>query len=71
MMITTIAIIVTNFHTVTAGLSGESIITIGPVTCACSGSAPDAFVATSRSVATLCFLALVFCRVERPVWKLK
>jgi hypothetical protein len=53
----------TNFHTVTAGLSGESITTIGPITCLCFGSAPD--------VATLRFVAQVLCCAEHPVWQLK
>jgi hypothetical protein len=65
MMMTTTITTVINFHTVTAGLSGESITTIGPITCFCSGSAPDAFVATLR------FVPLVLCCAERPVWKLK
>jgi hypothetical protein len=51
-----------NVHTVTAGLSGESVTRIGPITCFCIGSASDAFVSTP------CFVALVLCRVKRPVW---
>jgi hypothetical protein len=58
-------IIVINCHTVTAGLSGESTITIGPITCLCFGSASDAFVAAPR------FVAPVLCRLERLVWQLK
>jgi hypothetical protein len=50
---------------VTAGLSGESVTTTGPITFFCFGSAPDAF------FATLCFVALVLCCVECPVWELK
>jgi hypothetical protein len=67
MMISTTKIITTttNFHTVMAGLSGESITTIGPITCFCFGSAPDSFVATLR------FVILVLCCAERPVWQLK
>jgi hypothetical protein len=54
-----------NVHTVAAGLSGESVMTTRSMTRFCFDNAFDAF------VATLCFVALVLCRVERPVWQLK